>query len=425
MPTGRGWACTAVGAALVVGGRILGTVELFVLGTGILALVALAAVTVTASRPRLEVQRNSEERLHAGQAGSVRLTVVNEGRRRTSPIRASERIERRDESAEDDNESLGQGGRPGQGGRQVAFQLAPLPPGQAQALTYRMSTRRGVYRLGPLTATVEDPFGLARRAVTGTRTDTVVVYPKVEAITLPAGGGGGGRLGGDGRRGSPGAGHDLAALRPYEVGDELRKVHWPSTARLGELMIRHTEAPRRDDTVVFCDLRASSHPAPSHSGDTLEWVLSAAASAVVAFGAVPARSRRESMGLALVTSDGFEWRHSPGPDRETPALEYLAGVSRSPLPLAERARRALGRAGVVVLTTPEGLRDLGGLLGPGPWTVVAVSPEPWSSQWESGSGGVVVAAAPSTPVAEALGQAWGRLGHRALPGPASLSEQSR
>src|SRR5207249_11446891 len=73
------------------------------------------------------------------------------------------------------------------------------------------------------------------------------------------------------------SGEDFYALRAYEVGDDLRRVHWPSTARLDELMIRQNEMPWQARVTVLLDGRRRAH-----SGESLGLAASAAASTVAA-----------------------------------------------------------------------------------------------------------------------------------------------
>ena len=70
-------------------------------------------------------------------------------------------------------------------------------------------------------------------------------------------------------------GEDFYALREYVVGDDLRRVHWPSTARHDDLMVRQDELPWQGRATVLVDVRASTNTAES-----LELVISAAASIV-------------------------------------------------------------------------------------------------------------------------------------------------
>ena len=92
---------------------------------------------------------------------------------------------------------------------------------------------------------IADPFGLTHRFVEIGGTDDVIVRPRVHALS--------GTTAAPGQRRSsaqrralipvPSQAHDeFLALRDYEVGDDLRRIHWRSTARLGELVVREDES---------------------------------------------------------------------------------------------------------------------------------------------------------------------------------------
>nr|WP_276612330.1 DUF58 domain-containing protein [Kineococcus vitellinus] len=73
---------------------------------------------------------------------------------------------------------------------------------------------------------------------------------------------------------------DDVSIREYRVGDDLRRVHWRSTARRGAVMVRSDEHPGRPDVVVLLDDRAAAH-AGRGAASSLEWAVTAAASAAV------------------------------------------------------------------------------------------------------------------------------------------------
>ena len=73
------------------------------------------------------------------------------------------------------------------------------------------------------------------------------------------------------------AGEDDATVREYRDGDDLRRVHWRSTARRGELMVRREEQPWQSRCALLLDTRTISHHGDGPSS-SLEWAVSAAAS---------------------------------------------------------------------------------------------------------------------------------------------------
>ncbi|MGH9190380.1 MAG: DUF58 domain-containing protein [Acidimicrobiales bacterium] len=252
--TRRGWAVAIGSGVLGVTARILGTFELFVLATGGGALVAGATLLVGTRFPRLQATRRlSSTRAHAGEVTRVELRVTNAGRSRSWPVWMDDR--------------LGSSHR-------ASLLLPALAPGAGEQAFYRLPPlERGLHSIGPLEARVVDPFGLAERVTTIAAPTDLLVYPRVQALRpLTAG------VGEDTRAGSPSAllsvtGDDFASLRAYEAGDDLRRVHWPSTARRDELMVRQHESPRQGRVIVVLDARHEVH-----SDSTFEPAVSAAAS---------------------------------------------------------------------------------------------------------------------------------------------------
>jgi uncharacterized protein (DUF58 family) len=120
------------------------------------------------------------------------------------------------------------------------------------------SMRRGRYTFGDVRAVLEDAFGLQRAEIPLTAPSTLLVYPRlVELERLFSEGGTYAR---DGRRlllRRP-SGFDLHSVREYEQGESLRKVHWRSTAKRGQLMVKELEDAPRDEVAVLLDAEASA-----------------------------------------------------------------------------------------------------------------------------------------------------------------------
>ncbi|MEY2566471.1 MAG: hypothetical protein QOE35_1000 [Actinomycetota bacterium] len=342
MLTRRGWLLGVGAVVLVAAGRILGISELFALAAGAVALVAGALVYVHLTRVSLDAQRELHPpRVHAGSPSRVELTVHNRGTRRTPVLGVRD---------------------PFDGGRRWArFLLSPLGVGEQARAAYRLPTeRRGVYDLGPLEVHLTDPFGVAAWKTVAAAATQLTVFPHVDVIEpLPQ------TLGHDPHAATdhPTAigrgGEDFFALRPYEQGDDLRRVHWPTTAKTGELMIRQDEMPWQGRATVVLDVRRSVHTPGS-----LEQAISAAASIV------SAAWRQRSL-IRLVATDGVDSGFGAGPAHTEAILEHLATVAATKLGGLDAAvelvrRDAHGGALAVVTTstTPAGdLQRLSALRG--------------------------------------------------------------
>jgi uncharacterized protein (DUF58 family) len=258
--TTRGRAFLAAGAATEVLGLGLGQRELVTLG-GLLILLPLLS-GLAASRARYRVQCHREivpVRVPAGQAAAVTIVMHNVTRLPTGLLLAEDTV-------------------PYPLGTRPRFVLDRIGPGGSREISYQLqSDSRGKYRIGPLNVRVADPFGLVRLGSSVALPGTLVVTPAITA--LPPASLAGTWLGEGGNRAAvaAAAGDDDVVPRAYRDGDELRRVHWRSTARYGELMVRREEQRWRNRAVVFLDTRG-----PAHSGrgpsSSFEYAVSAAAS---------------------------------------------------------------------------------------------------------------------------------------------------
>lgn len=296
MLTRQGWLVVAGAVVLVVAGRVLGLVELFALGVVSAVLVVGAAVVVALARLELEVGRSVHpSRVQVGTPGRVELTVRNLRDIKTPVLRLLD---------------------PVSGTRGADLMVPPLGRSERTVAAYRLPTdRRGLLRIGPLDVVVGDPFGLTRLTTKAAPMVELTVYPHVDDVQPLPYTTGHDPLAGARQPNSLGrSGEDFYALRPYVVGDDLRRVHWPSSARRDELLVRQNELPWQGRTTVLLDVRRAAH-----QGDSLEVAVSAAASVVAA------TARRHDL-IRLVTTNGSDSDFAPGSDHVEAIMEHLAVV---------------------------------------------------------------------------------------------------
>jgi hypothetical protein len=197
-----------------------------------IALPVVAMVFVAMSVPRLAVRRSFAPPV-VGAGGTTRVTLTVQNRAR----RAFDGATWRDLApaglatpAESVLPALGAWER-------------MLPTGDDTArLEYPLRTaQRGIYEVGPLRVTTTDPFGLARMSRDAGAAHELLVTPRVTPLTATTGMPAAveGVLHGLQRRTHPNADEFIA--REYRHGDPMRRVHWPATARRGELMVRDEE----------------------------------------------------------------------------------------------------------------------------------------------------------------------------------------
>jgi uncharacterized protein (DUF58 family) len=141
---------------------------------------------------------------------------------------------------------------------------------------------RGRFHTGPLLVRTTDPFGLVQLDRQFVATSEVMVTPQVVALPAIRSTGGGGSAG-EARPNRIGVvGQDDALVREYRQGDEVRRIHWRSTARRGELMVRREEQAWDPSASVLLDSRSGAH-AGAGLQNSLEWAVSAAASVALHF----------------------------------------------------------------------------------------------------------------------------------------------
>ncbi|MFC7720758.1 DUF58 domain-containing protein [Nonomuraea recticatena] len=222
--TSRGRSFLASGVAALLMALLLGEHDLLRIGVLIMSLPLLAALVVARTRYRLSCARRLDPpRREVGGEATVTLRLENVTRLPTGLLLIEDTV------------PYALGARP-------RFVLDRVESKGVREIDYRVrSDLRGRYTIGPLSVRITDPFGLVELTRAFTISDTLVVTPQVVALPHV-------RLsgewtgGGDSRtRSVAAAGDDDVAPREYRQGDDLRRVHWRSTARYGELMVRREE----------------------------------------------------------------------------------------------------------------------------------------------------------------------------------------
>jgi uncharacterized protein (DUF58 family) len=228
----------------------------------LLILVAIAVAVVRLGKHDLGVNRDiSPERARAEQPVTVALTVHNRGRGTTPLVLLDDRL------------PLELPGR-------ARFTLHGIEPDGHRQATYTVRPpRRGRYELGPLNITFVDPFGLARLRGKAVESSGFLAHPRIEMLTLPRDPSRQRSHAVSALRQLTGArGEDFYTMREYAHGDDLRKIHWPSTAKRQKPMIRQEETPWHTRATVVIDDRAA--PYAGFSESPFERVVEATASIV-------------------------------------------------------------------------------------------------------------------------------------------------
>jgi MoxR-like ATPase len=329
--TVRGRSFVAAGGAALLCGVFIPEPDLVRIGGLLLALPLLSAVGAGRARYRLSCVRTvSPARLPAGQSASLTIRLTNVSRLRTGLLLAEDTV------------PYALGSRP-------RFIFEGIGAGGARAYTYQIGSQtRGRYTVGPLRVRVADSFGLVSITRAFTSTSVLTVTPRIIPLARPP-------LGGfwlgdseHGRRSIAASGEDDVAPRAYRTGDSLQRVHWRSTARYGELMVRREEQYWRNTASLFLDTRRSGFSVP-----LFELAVTTAAS-------IGVHLAGEGFEARFVTADGEVPRQ--GTFRDT-LLDTLAVLRPSRAVSLEVGVSALGTAGGQLIAVlgdlpPAQARDL-------------------------------------------------------------------
>lgn len=261
--TTRGRSFLAAGIAAAICAYVLGQSDLLRVGLLLAALPLLCATVLYRTRYRVAGSRRlSPARAPAGSEARVHLRMDNVSRLPTGLLMLQDRV-------------------PYVLGPRPRFVLDRVEPGGHREVSYRVrSDLRGRYPLGPLQLRLTDPFGMCELTRSFSTFDTLTVIPRVEPLA-PVRFGGEARGYGDGRQRSLAlAGEDDVIPRGYRYGDDLRRVHWRSTARYGELMVRREEQPQRARCTVLLDTRGIAYEGAGPDS-AFEWAVSGTASVLV------------------------------------------------------------------------------------------------------------------------------------------------
>jgi uncharacterized protein (DUF58 family) len=297
--TDRGRFALALGGGTYLAGWAFGSEALYPVAVGLVLSVVAATLWVRLAARPVSLRRSVIGGDHvAGDDILIRLEVQVDGRFVPGSLGVVERIERI-------------------GRRDV---LLTKQEGRLMGEYVLDAVPRGRYPIGSAEAVVEDPFSLERREIDLETPGALLVYPRlVELDTLFSETGSRAQ---DGRRlllRRP-SGFDLHSVREYEQGESLRRVHWPSTAKRGQLMVKDLEDSPRDEALVLLDADAATVVGiPPES--SFETAVSAAGSILRAHAG---RGRR-----AALVVNGAEARYQPVHSLEGDwglALELLAAV---------------------------------------------------------------------------------------------------
>lgn len=356
--TRTGWALSVGALALLAAGSIWGMRELVVIGAAC-ALAVVVGMLLGRRRPSLTVERSVDPvRATVGDVALASVTLGNGGTRPVSGVSFDEKV--------------------GSSTQRLAF--SRFGPGQTRSITYRIPTeRRSAIQLGPGSVRSADPFGVFDSDISLGGSTEFIVHPRRFPITsFPRAS----------RRAIEGPEAQKAALgsmmfhtlREYVPGDDLRHVHWKSSARSGSLMVRQFVDTDIPELTVVLDVTASVY-----DGDNFESACEAAASIIDAF-------HRQGFSVRFMTSAGTAVL---GGSDTVQLLDFIARLNPMQTGSLSNAVQAVAtRPSGVAVTVVTGradesiVRQVGGLGGGDRTVVLAEIREDASSAGTTSSGDV-------------------------------------
>ncbi|GAB3205791.1 DUF58 domain-containing protein [Marinactinospora thermotolerans] len=349
--TFRGRVLLCVGVAVAVGAVLVGERDLLRVGVFVVSLPLLAALTVLRVPDGVRHTRDLlPARVTAGEEARVVIRLTGSS---TALFAGGLVVE----------ETL-----PLALGRPPSFAVGRLRRGEEREIAYRVCARaRGRYPIGPLTLRFRDPLGcveLARPSGSGL---SLLVVPRIVELSGAAPGGGTADSDTSPARSMASSGEDDTVPREYRHGDDVRRVHWRSTARRGELMVRREERWRREQATLLLDARSHAH-AGEGAESSLETAVAAAGSIALHLSADGREIRLLAAGgettvsghgvldvLAVLPASTSDLRcelglldESVAADRG-PVVAVLGALTESDLDEFARTRPAQGRDRIAVL----------------------------------------------------------------------------
>jgi uncharacterized protein (DUF58 family) len=420
--TTRGRGFLAAGATASGCAVLLGQQDLLRVGVLLVLLPVVSAWFLGRSRYRLGLVRTVvPAQVAAGTPARVQLDLTNDGRMPTGLLLLEDQV-------------------PYLLGTRPRFVVDRMGPRWKRTVGYSVrSDVRGKYPIGPMSVRVSDPFGLVELTRAFRSTSSLVVTPVVVPLPpIPLSG----MLTGSGdnrpRAFATGSAEDVT-VREYRRGDDLRRVHWRSSAHAGELMVRREEQPWQSRATLFVDNRLRTHRGRG-AASSLEQAVSAAASIAV-------HLVQRGFVVRLVTAAGDEeggsWHERGAVAAETtPLLESLAVLTPTDRPdLDTRWLQDAGHSGLLIgvlgAVTDHDKPAFSRMRHSAATTMaIALDVEAWSGHpaersapngdtpataWLKAHGWKAVPAGPGT----ALGSVWEELGRAGLTPTGSRSAAGR
>ncbi|MFN8482059.1 MAG: DUF58 domain-containing protein [Anaerolineae bacterium] len=234
----------------------------------------------------------------------------------------------------------------------TARRVEALTPNSTKRWTIDLvARRRGLYQLGPMQLRWGDPFGLFEATCDDAKVEQFIVYPpiaRLPRLELPRGAASGTART---RRRALEWTTNVASVRHYAPGDELRTIHWPTSARHDSLYVKEFDREPAGDVWIVIDLDAAVQ-AGAAAESTEEYAVVFAASML---NTLLADGR--AVGLAVSGAQPALIPPGRGGEHFWRILRELATVTAAPGSSLDdflgRVSSSFGRGLSIVLVTPS------------------------------------------------------------------------
>ena len=328
-----GLATLLAGLVSLTLGLSLDWLSLDLLGLGLLAAVVLAFGFIVRPSALVIDREIQPPRVPKGSPAIAFLSFANRGRRTVPVTVATQPF----------------------GGHDVRTVIPRLRRGERGTRAYRLpTTRRGIFDVAPVEVTRRDAYEFFRVSRKHADIERIWVYPRILPFRrLPSGLMR--NLEGPSSDVSPQGNITFHRLRDYVPGDDLRLVHWRSSARTGKLVVRHNVDTSQPYTVVIFDQRPNRY-----TEESFEQAIDVAASVVMSASADKAPVELRLTDGAVI---GGSRLRNP-----TPIIDHLTGLEpdasgslRAQLLLERRGRGGTTLVVVTGVLDPADLPAMAGL----------------------------------------------------------------
>ncbi|WP_141211053.1 DUF58 domain-containing protein [Enemella dayhoffiae] len=263
--TPRGKMFLLGGLAVTIASILLGQNDVLWLGLLLVLLPAISLLFIARTRLRLSCERGFDHgEMPIGDTLEATLRLEKQGNLPAGLLLFEEHV-------------------PSALGRRPRFGVNNVAGTWRRDVSYPLvGNQRGRFTVGPLLVRSRDAFNLVKFDRQFTATSEVLVTPRIHPLPPMANVTGGGSTGESRPQRLGVIGSDDVLVREYRQGDDVRRVHWRSTARRGELMVRREEQAWDPSVTLILDSRAGAHGGPGRES-SFEYAVSCAASIAMHF----------------------------------------------------------------------------------------------------------------------------------------------